>query len=139
MSLEKVQLALLTLVKETFTTGWENRISWENAHFTQPKSGEWLSVKFMPADERIATLGALGLDEATGLFQISLFVPTGGGEGNTRETINVLRNCFRPRTVENGGQGVRILSRSRGPASTTTDSYQIPFTVKWQAQIPRNS
>jgi hypothetical protein len=137
MSQEKVQLALIATFKATFLPAWEGKVAWENVKFDQPRDGQWMSVHYMPADSRVATLGSEGYDEDTGLFQITLCLPVGNGEGNSRETISLLRTCFKPRTIQYDGQSVTIVSRSRSPGSTVGGFYKIPFTVSWQAHINR--
>jgi len=136
VSLAKVQKALLSPIKTAFA-GWGERVAWENVHRgagTEP----WMSVSFMPADERTVTLGAGGKDRNEGLLQVTLFYPAGKGEGTSRETIEQLRTCFSTRRLQYEGQDVLILGRYRGSGRSGDDWYQIPFTIRWQADIPRN-
>lgn len=137
MSLSKVQACLIATLKGAFDATWPGKIQWENVSFTPPQGSEWMSVHFMPADENADTLGDHGSDRNDGLFQITLHYPVGVGEGTSRQTIDQLRTCFRPRTLLHEGQSVTILSRSRGSAKTG-NFYAIPFTVRWKANIQRS-
>lgn len=140
MSMEKVQQALIQQFVTDYGTTWANRIAYENVKFTPPTAQAWLSVHFMPADERVATLGGdSGLDEATGLFQVNIYSPTGAGETTIRQTVNSLRTSFRPRVLQYGGQGVTILSRSRANGGSRDGFYVVPFSVSWRAHIRRNA
>lgn len=138
-TIEAVQQALIKVINDAFGTTWAGRIAWENTAFTQPKNQPWMGVFFLPASERIATLGKGGFDEAKGLFQINLQYPVGAGEGESRKTINLLRTCFSPGYLQYGGQSVKILARQRGTGRSSNDTFTIPFTVRWKAQLNRNT
>lgn len=139
MSLEKVQQALINQFQTTFGTTWANRLSWENIAFTPPAAQAWMFFYFMPASERIATLGPTGKDQVDGLVQIDVNYPVGVGESDIRKTINALRTCFKPGGLLYEGQGVTILSRSRAGGMESNGFYKVPFTIRWRAQIPRSS
>lgn len=137
MSDENVQQALIKTLKDAIFPTWEGKVAWENVQFSQPSAGQWLSVHYMPADSRVATLGGSGYDEDTGMFQITINIPVGKGEENSRETISLLRTCFSPRTIQHSGQTVTIVSRNRSGGFTAGGFYKIPFTVYWRAHITR--
>lgn len=135
--MEKIQQALIQLLLSAFASWQPLRIAWENKAFTAPKGEPWMAVHFMPADERIKTLGEDGFDEANGLFQVTLNYPLGVGEGSARATIEMLRSCFKPQVVIFEEQGVSILSRSRSNGREVDGFYAIPFTVRWRSQLTR--
>ena len=138
MSAENVQQALIKLFQDAFPV-WiaEQRIAWENVAFKPVQGKPWMYFRYMPVDERIGTLGPGGYDTAEGMVQIDVNYPDGAGEAASRQTINDLRNCFRPQTVAYAQQGVTILSRSRAGGRSANGFYLIPFTVRWRAQITR--
>lgn len=134
--MSKIQQALIS----TFLTGlpaWKDKTAWENTEFKHPVDGPWMSAHYMPATSRVATLGVSGKDEDTGMFQIVLSLPIGSGEGDSRETISLLRTCFKPRTIQYDGQSVTITSRRSSGGYTANGFYKIPFTVYWKAQQTR--
>lgn len=138
MSLEKVQQGLIHKLVTAFPT-WSSRIAWQNKPFAPTQGQPWLAVFFMPVEERVATIGTVGLDQNEGLFQIDINYPENMGEGDSRETINLLRACFRPQSFNYGGQAVSILSRSPGGGRQADGYFKIPFTVRWRAQINRTA
>lgn len=137
MSLEKVQQALIQQLVTSFPTWVAARIAWENKAFVPPAATAWLAVHFMPAGSQIATLGTVGQDREEGLLQVTLAIPAGAGEGDSRATINLLRTCYKPGVLQYGGQPVTILSRSRAGGGTSEGFYKIPFTVRWRAHLTR--
>lgn len=139
MSMEKVQQALLQRFLTDYGLAWVNRIAYENLVFSPPKAQPWLSVHFIPADERIATLGVNGRDVADGIFQVTIHIPVGAGETTIRQTVNQLRLSFKPQVLGYGGQPVTILSRSRSNGGPRDGFYVIPFSVRWRAQLNRSS
>jgi hypothetical protein len=140
MSLEKVQQGLISLYTTAFASWLTNQVAWENKPFNNPPDGKhWMAVHFMPAVERAASLGSDGENQHDGVLQIDLNIPSGTGEGNSRETIGALFTCFPQGSFEYSGQQIKILSRSRGPGMTANGFYKIPFTVRWRAYINRNS
>lgn len=132
MSWDKICKALYTPLIDNLS---EWAIAWENT--TIAHANKWLSVHLLPADESVLTLGTGGVDRAEGLMQITLHYPAGQGEGDSRSVIDSLRACYLPGTLEFEGQTVRVLSRYRSTGRTVAEWYSVPFTVRWQADIPR--
>ncbi len=137
--MEKVQQALIAQLLASFPTWIEAQIAWENTAFTPPIAKPWLAFHFMPVEEKVATLGPGGNDEANGLVQIDVNYPLGGGESDSRETINTLRTCFKPQLLGYEGQPVTILSRNRSGGLTSNGFYKIPFTVRWRSLLTRST
>ncbi len=137
MSLENVQQALISAFTGASIVD-ADKIAWENVKFTPPVSAPWAAVYFMPAMEKVATLGAGGTDQADGLFQVTYYIPVGGGEGDSRAKMNSLRTAFTPGQITYNGQPVTILGRYKGPGLTFNNFYAIPFTVRWRAFLTRS-
>lgn len=138
MSLEEVQQALLTKFVEDYGTTWANAIAYENVSFNPPAAAPWLAVHFIPTRDSIETLGPNGLDLAKGLFQITIRLPIGTGEGSLRQIVNQLRVSFKPQVLTFSGQPVTILSRGRSTGGQRDNFYVVPFAAVWRALIPRN-
>lgn len=138
MSLELVQKALIAKLQADFPSWMATRVEWENVAFTPPPTQAWFKVTFMPAEEAVDTLGPLGCDLAQGLFQVTVHIPSGIGEATVRQTINELRDCYKPGSLVNGGQVVTVLSRTRSQGRQTNNFFAIAFTVRWKAQLSRN-
>lgn len=138
MSLELIEKTLLRIFIDTFLPDWEDKIAWPNVPFT-PKDGEpWMFYRLLHSDQKPITLGANGNDQVDGLIQIDVSYPLNAGEGNSRKTIDELHRCFYPRTVSTYGLAVTILSRSKSGASSGSNYFTTPFTVRWRSQLTRN-
>lgn len=140
MSLENIQRALitqLTTALPAWVTG--SQIAWENVAFAPPAGKPWLAFHFMPVDENIATLGptGTGTDRIDGLIQIDINYPEGTGEGGLRDTINTLRDAYKPGILSYSGQPVTITSRTRSNGLVTNGFFKIPLTIKWHAHLTR--
>lgn len=139
MSLEKVQQALIQKFMTDFGEVWNGRIAWENVAFTAQPGEDWLAVHFMPADERLATLGPYGVDQSDGILQVTISTPIGKGEGTIRSTVNSLRATFKPQSLLYDGQAVTILTRSRAKGGPVDGFFAVPFTIRWRARLTRTS
>lgn len=136
--MEKIQQALIHWFVTAFASWVPSQVAWENRSFTPPRGKPWMAFFFMPVDERVVTLGPTGYDQADGLLQIDVNYPLGVGEGESRQTINDLRACFTPGTIEFQDHGVTVLSRSRSHGREKNGYYCIPFTVRWKSELTRN-
>lgn len=94
--------------------------------FTRPASGPWAQLTNLRAGADVASLGAGGMDEHVGVFQIDVNVPESGG--NPRATLlqhaDQLRGYFvAGRRFTHSNQSVRV---------TRADVSQIRRVDGWQ-------
>lgn len=139
MSYEKVQQALIQHFATGFPAWLATQVAWPNVTFTPPAAQPWMAFMFGQNDESIATLGPDGYDELNGFIQIDVNYPVGGGEKDSRQTINLLRTCFKPQVIQYDGQSVTILSRGANGGREQNGFFSIPFTVRFRSHILRNS
>lgn len=137
-SIEVIEKTLIKILLDAFPS-WLDRIAWPNVVFTPTEAQPWFSYHFLSSQEMPVTLGPDGNDEVNGIIQIDVNYPLNAGEADSRETINALRTCFHPQTISTYGQPVTILSRNKSGGSSENNFYRIPFTVRWKAQLARNT
>lgn len=137
MSITKIRSGLV----KVFTDGAffdATKVAFENVAFTPPPSAPWASVFFLPNQPSVATLGAGGQDQVTGVMQIDLNYPTNSGEADILAKFEAIKNAFTVgvRPIYQG-QEVSIRSCGRSQGRVVGNFYRISITVMFYAQINR--
>ncbi len=125
-ALEKHLLALTPAIA-TATT---------NNAFTPTTGVPFQRIHLRPNTPDNAVQGARMFFER-GIFQITLFWPTGGGAVAAESRAELLRNHFRRGTslVESGVTVHVTNTPSIAPALVDEDRYSVPVSIYYQAQI----
>jgi hypothetical protein len=88
----------------------------------------------MPGEPEQAALGDLGENRLVGVYQISVFEPTGEGAGPAEVVAEGLIAAFKRGSAFTGGSvTVRVQKVWRGVAIQDGDWYHIPVSVMWFA------
>lgn len=75
MSQVSIDRALEVAAATALGSGFSGRIATEGNPFTPPSSGPWAQLSNLRAGIDTASLGAGGMDESTGVYQIDVSVP----------------------------------------------------------------
>lgn len=126
MSEASIDRALEAAAVAALGPAFTGRIAAEGFAFTPPSSGAWAQLTHLRAGADVASLGAGGMDEHVGVFQIDVNVPESGG--NPRATLlqhaDQLRGYFvAGRRFTHSTQSVRV---------TRADVSQIRRVDGWQ-------
>ena len=110
-------------------------VSWEGIAFKSPDSGPFLKSDYLPAGMRQATAGATGLNELTGIFQVTVFMPDGSGDGALYRLVDDVLNHFKRGTVLTSSGGVSVtVTRSNPSPMIDVDGYlTVPVSVSFRS------
>lgn len=125
-ALEK-RLALLTPALST---------SYQNASFTPVVGTPYQAATLLPAKPDNSVMGSTQY-LAIGLFQISLFYPTGAGSAASEARAELLKAHFQ-RGLSFVESGVSVLvthTPAIAQGMPDGDRWHVPVTVRWQALI----
>ena len=103
-------------------------IAWPNIEFRP--SGEYLRPAFLPSDTIPAALGASGLDETNGVYQVDCFTERGAGRSTLVDTV--ADHFKRGTVITYGSVNMRVRSVSIGASRDEGAYYVTPITVNWQ-------
>lgn len=105
------------------------QIAWANSQ-TSKYTNETVRPTFLPGDTVQAGMGATGLDETNGVYQLDIF--TKKGEGRS-QIIDIIADLYkRGQTLTSGSAKVRLRGPSIGASRYEEDWFITPITVNWQ-------
>ena len=107
-------------------------IAWENTAFTPAAGATYLRPTLLTAEPVQAEIGAAGLNRHTGVFQVSIYAPTGTG----LLAINTLRNSLidyfkRGTQLQYGAVTVTISKAFAGAYLQETAWIHVPVTIRY--------
>ncbi len=110
-------------------------IAWEGVSFTSPVSGPFLKVDYLPVGVRQATAGTNGLNELTGIFQVTVCVPDGAGDGGLYRLVDAVLNHFPRGTVltASGGSTVTVSRSVPSPMLDMGGYLSVPVSVYFRS------
>lgn len=112
-------------------------IAYENDSHSQNASVDYLRLTFLPGDTVQASLGDLGNDLYSGIFQIDSFTRRDTGRSTWPDVIG---DHFKRGTILTyNGTTVRIKAVSRGPSFEDNNFYITPVSIDWEAYTPPRS
>ena len=112
-------------------------IAYPNETYTPNVGVAYLKPYRLPAKTIRNTIGVNGLNEYSGIYQISVAYPSKGGQGPAETYADGLTGWFPPGlTLTIGTTTVVVTSISQLPASTEPDWYTIPISVSYRAISP---
>tara|TARA_R110001632_G_scaffold129769_1_gene243840 strand:- start:312 stop:719 length:408 start_codon:yes stop_codon:yes gene_type:complete len=107
--------------------------AWENLEFTPTTGVLFLRPTLMPAYTEQAGLGANGLDEHGGIYQIDIIAPSANGKGTATIKADVIADHFKRGTLLSyNGVNVRITKSSRGLGKRDEAFFVIPIFITYQ-------
>jgi len=107
-------------------------IAWENVAFTPVTGTTYLKPTLLHGEPVQAELGAAGLNQHNGIYQISIMAPANTGAGGILTLQNGLVDHFKRGTVLTyGGINVRISKAWPGQWQTETDRVHVPVTIQF--------
>ncbi len=108
-------------------------VAWENVEFRQP-AGRYLRAFLLPALTDSQDLGRVHR-RYSGVFQVSVVMPTGTGAGAAEAIVGALATLFAPATpiVVSGLSVWASQPLSTGPAIPDGDRFVIPCSVPYLA------
>lgn len=111
----------------------------EGKNFTPPVvSVPWAAWFNLPAGTDVASLGAGGMDETVGVFQVDLNYPLNDGTANILAAVQKLRDYFvAGRRLVNQGQCVRVERVTRNNIRPVNGWQQINVSIYYSANTIR--
>lgn len=101
------------------------RVAWPGVPFTQPTTGIWYKISFIPASVAPEMGGA---DHEGGVYQVSVFAASGSGIGALARAADAVVALFSRRRLTNVSCGVPTL----GPVLEEVDWLHLPVSVPFQ-------
>lgn len=103
-------------------------VAWPN--ISKEFTTEFVRPSFLPGDTSQAGMGASGLDETNGLFQVDIY--TKRGEGRSA-LVDVIGDLYKRGTVLTYGSAkVRVRGPSIGASRYEGDWFVTPIRINWQ-------
>lgn len=111
----------------------------ENQPFDKRGKAKWFAFHYIPNRPQVATLGAGGTDEFTGLVQIDINVELGKGKADVEADITALRSAFTPgQRVTYASANVIIRGCGRIPGRPIDGFYRYSISIPWETRLARN-
>lgn len=111
--------------------------AYEGVPFAPTVGTAYIAYTLIPTQERPASLGPSGQTLRQGLFQVSLFYPSGSGTGTVESIADAVKNVFvAGNTLTQGTTSVRIRYAERGQCTVSADWIQCNVTVAWDLHTP---
>lgn len=108
--------------------------AWENEEYDPAIGTLYIRPTILPASTEQAGLGANGLDDHIGVYQIDVFAPVDGGRGIAVNQADAIADHFaRGQTLTYNGVDVRIGNVSRGAGAREDSWYKIPVFINYQS------
>lgn len=111
-------------------------VAWENKEYTPTIGTPYLRPIFLPAEPEQAELGTRGRNRLLGIYQISIFAPTGKGAGEAEGIAEDLVAYFKQgKSFTSGDVTVRVSRAWRSVAVQEKDWFHVPVTIRWFAYV----
>ena len=112
-------------------------VAWENALFTPTIGAMYLQPSLLPGEPSQVEIGPSGNDRHTGVFQISIFAPTGSGTQAMNTLRDGLIDHFKRGTILiYGAVSLTIIKAFPGPTMQETDWQHLPITIRYRTDVP---
>lgn len=137
----KVRSALVkSFIDLSTAEGWDYQIISENVPAKPNHDSTWIGLTYIPNIPFVTTLGDGGEDEINGILQLDIYVPTGSGEKEALDIVDVLRSYFTAgRRISYSGQEVVIQNCGRSDGFISNNFFRIPVSVIWYSRLIRNT
>jgi hypothetical protein len=125
---------ILDLHTQSLASAQGLAVAWENHRFRPPAGECWLRPSLLPAGPRRVGLGPSAPDLLQGVYQVSLFAPTGNGWGEARTLADAVLAHFQAgATLASAGVRVSLVRAGCSPAPEQEGWFHIPVNVNWQS------
>lgn len=112
-------------------------VAWENFAFTPVNGASYLKPALLPGEPSQAEIGVNGINRHVGVYQISVFAPSGSGIAAINTLVDSLCDHFKRGTVvAYTGTNVTISKAYAGPVLQETDWQQVPISILYRADVP---
>ena len=112
-------------------------VAYPNEIYSPAIGNSYLKAARMPAKTVRNTIGANGLNEYAGIWQMDVAFPSKGGQGLAETYADGLTTWFYPGlTLTQGTTTVVITAISQMPARTEPDWYTIPIVASYRTTSP---
>lgn len=112
-------------------------VAWENVPFVPAPGVSFLRPYLMPAEPSQAELGSNGQNVHVGIYQISVWTPSGVGVSDMQALCAALVDFFKRGTaLAYMGQTVNITRAFPGPMIQETDWIHTPVSIFYRAYAP---
>ena len=136
MSEFRIDRALESAAAVALGPSFTGRIATEGNPFTKPATGVWAQITNLRAGADVASLGAGGMDDHTGVLQIDITVPA----NSTNPRAALLGHADRVRAyfvagrqLTFQGQTVRVRSASVSPIRLVDTNQRVSVSVSYTA------
>lgn len=101
--------------------------------------GLWLALHDIPVSTTPVTVGDKGEDEALGIFQIDVNMPSGRGTGPTLQKADEIASMFTSgKSLLYNAQEVRVRRTEINPGRRVGGYYRISVSINYFARFQRN-
>lgn len=109
-------------------------VAWENVTFTPVPGAPYFKPSLLMSEPSQAALGDAGENEQRGVYQISIYFPSEGGEKGLYDYIDAIRSHFKRGTrLTHEGQSLTIRNVWPGPLLQETDRLHVPVSIAFYA------
>lgn len=109
-------------------------VAWQNFKYEPVNGTLYLRPTLLPAETTASTLGTIGTDENSGIYQVDIFAPSDTGKGEAYTMADSVADHFKPVTeIDYSGITVRCVSVSIGSTSQADGWFQVPVFVRYLA------
>lgn len=113
-------------------------VSWPSMPFSIPTNAAWASFYVIPSEPSVATLGAGGEDEFTGVAQVGLNFPLQQGVGPINAAYETLRAYFvAGKFLTYSDATVTVLRCGVSPVKQSDSYLQVFVSIYWRARLAR--
>ena len=111
-------------------------VAWENVKYLPVTGAKYLRETLIPASTEQVELGAAGIDETLGIYQVDVFTPANSDLGKSEAQIladGVANQFKRGALLTYNGVNVRIRKVSPGGGAIDGAWYMIPITIEFKS------
>ena len=108
-------------------------VAWENVPYTPATGVPYLQPALLPGEPFQREIGTNGINRHSGIYQISVFAPTGTGIAVLNTLVSALCDHFKRGTILNyGGSIVTIQKAYSGLTIQEADWQHVPVTIQYR-------
>jgi hypothetical protein len=112
-------------------------IAWENVEYTPTPGIPYLMPFLLPGEPVQAELGQAGQNRHVGIYQVSVYSPSGKGVGDISTLRDKVIDLFKRGTVLTySATSLTIQKSFGGPTMQETDWIHLPVTIRYMLLAP---
>ena len=113
-------------------------IAYENVNFKPANDEPFCTLNLLPDIGTSLMKDVDGQDQVDGIFQVSIYVPSGTSDGEILELADFVLSYYNHnRVLTRNGQEVQIQNSGRGGGRNVDGWYIIDISITWFAYIDR--